>query len=121
MKKLAYHIVGVGMVSRCDRVVIFEDPVELDGLWWACCVTPSIAVVETFPRNARTNVLQGKEISKHYLRRLRTAVFSMEGSASQRLRDKVMSEMVLPRYLLVACSCTVLLHHGSGFAIVVED
>lgn len=60
------------------------------------------------PRSSSNVDEQGNEVGKDYLRRLRTAVFSMEGSASQiqRLRDKVMSEMVVPRYAIVCCVLT---------------
>jgi len=59
-----------------------------------------------FPGLAKILILtqtQGRQINKEYLRRLRTAVFSMEGSECQKLRDKVMSEMVLPKCVSFAC------------------
>lgn len=63
---------------------------------------PSSTLVHFPDRPCRATLTQGQEVNKEYLRRLRTAVFSMEGSDCQRLRDKVMSEMVLPRCVGIA-------------------
>ncbi|CAN0072008.1 unnamed protein product [Ascophyllum nodosum] len=64
--------------------------------------SPGGAVKKEAPQQAALD--EGEKVGKDYLRRLRTAVFSMEGVEAQRLRGKVMSEMVVPRdFVLKSC------------------